>query len=97
MPAYILLMKLTDQGAKDIKGAPARIEAGIKAFEAMGGKVQSFHIVTGDYDYVTVGEAPDDEVALAFAMALGAGGNVHTTTLKGFTTDEMRSMIGKMP
>ena len=36
MPIYINLLKLTDQGAKAIKDAPGRIEAGIKAFEKMG-------------------------------------------------------------
>jgi uncharacterized protein with GYD domain len=33
MPNYVILMKLTDQGAKTIKDAPGRIEAGIKALE----------------------------------------------------------------
>ena len=38
MPNYITLFRLTDQGIKAIKDAPGRIEAGIKAFEKMGGK-----------------------------------------------------------
>ena len=42
MPNYIILMKLTDQGAKTIKDAPGRVEAGIKAFEKMGGKMIGF-------------------------------------------------------
>ena len=45
MPSYILLMKLTDQGVKAIKEAPARIEAGIKGWEAMGGKVKGFYML----------------------------------------------------
>jgi uncharacterized protein with GYD domain len=39
MPAYIGLYKLTDQGIKDIKNAPARVEEAIKGVQAMGGKV----------------------------------------------------------
>ena len=38
MPTYIGLYKLTDQGIKNIKDAPQRIEEAIKAAEAMGGK-----------------------------------------------------------
>jgi uncharacterized protein with GYD domain len=36
MPTYIGLFKLTDQGIKEIKEAPQRIEEGIKAWEKMG-------------------------------------------------------------
>ena len=46
MSNYIILMKLTDQGAKAIKDAPGRIETGIKGFEAMEGKVTGFYAVT---------------------------------------------------
>ena len=33
MVTYMLMMKLTDQGLKELKKAPQRIEEGIKAFE----------------------------------------------------------------
>jgi len=43
MPTYIVLYKLTDQGIRNIKEAPQRIEEGIKAIEAMGGKTINFY------------------------------------------------------
>jgi len=97
MPAYILLMKLTDQGIKAIKNAPGRVEAGIKAWEAMGGKMIGFYTVMGEYDYVAVGEASSDEVAMTFALALGSLGNVRTTTLKAYTKEEFAAMVKKLP
>jgi uncharacterized protein with GYD domain len=97
MPTYITLMKLTDQGIKDIKEAPQRIEEGIKTFEAMGGKLIGFWTVMGEYDYVAVAEGPSDELAMTFNLGLGAGGNVRTTTLKAFTTEELAEMIKKLP
>ena len=97
MPTYVVLYKLTDQGIKDIKGAPGRYEEGVKKFEAMGGKVIGFYATMGEYDYVGIGEAPSDEVAMIFALALGALGNVRTTTLKGFSPEEFASMIRKLP
>jgi uncharacterized protein with GYD domain len=97
MPSYIVLMKLTEQGAKAVKEAPARIEAGIKGWEAMGGKMTSFFVVMGDYDYVAVGEAPNDEIAATFALALGSLGNVKTTTLRAFTKDEFAALVKKLP
>jgi uncharacterized protein with GYD domain len=97
MPHYVLLMKLTEQGAKAIKDAPVRLEAGIKGFEAMGGKVTEFFVVMGEYDYVAFGEAPSDEVAAAFSLALSSLGNVKTQTLKAFTRAEFAAVVKKLP
>ena len=97
MATYVLLMKLTDQGIKEIKNAPQRIEAATKGLETMGGKLISFYTVMGEYDYVAVGEAPSDEVALAFLLGLGSAGNVRTTTLKAFTKEQLAAIVGKLP
>ena len=75
------MMKLTDQGAKSIKDAPNRLQAGIKAWEGMGGKVLGVYAAMGEYDYMTIGEAPNDEVMMAFRMAI-SGGNVHMRRLR---------------
>jgi uncharacterized protein with GYD domain len=42
MPTYIALMKLTEQGIKNIKNAPQRVEAARKGIEATGGKMTGF-------------------------------------------------------
>ncbi len=97
MPIYVVLMKLTDQGAKDIKGAPARIEAGTKALEAAGGKLIGFYAVMGKYDYVAICESPSDEVAIGQSLALTAGGAVKTTTLRAFTVQEFVGILKKLP
>lgn len=97
MPSFVLLMKLTAKGAAEIKEAPRRIDEGVKAFEAMGGKLSSFHITMGPYDYVSIGEAPSDEVAAAFAMALTSQGNVTTTSMRAFNRDEFGVLVSKLP
>ena len=97
MPIYITLYKLTDQGIKNIKDAPERLEKGIKAFEQMGGKLIGFYLTMGEYDYVGIGEAPSDEAAAVFNLAQGALGNVRTTTLKAFTTEEFAEIVKKIP
>ena len=97
MVRRITFMKLTDQGAKDIKAAPKRIEEGIKAFEKMGGKMVGFYVVTGEYDYIAIGESPNDEVVMAFNMALSSLGNVRTTTIQAFTKEEFAAIVKKLP
>jgi uncharacterized protein with GYD domain len=52
MVTYMMLMKLTDQGIKNVREAPERIESGLKAFEKAGGKIVGFWIAIGKYDSV---------------------------------------------
>lgn len=97
MPSYIILMKFTEQGIKNVKEAPQRIDAGIKGWEALGGKLTSFYATMGEYDYIAIGEAPSDAVAMTFLLQLGAGGNVRTTTLKAFSVAEFTEFVKKLP
>ena len=97
MPTYIGLYKLTDQGIKNIKEMPQRIEKAIEASEAVGGKLLGAYVVMGDYDLVSIAEFPNDETALTLALALGAQGNIRTTTLKAFTKAEFAEIVTRLP
>ncbi len=97
MSTYITLYRFTDQGINAIKDIPQLIEEAIKEYEAMGGKVIGVYAVMGEYDIVAIGELPNDEAAMTFALALGSRGNVRSTTLKAFTTEEFAGMIKKLP
>jgi len=97
MPTYIALMKLTEQGIKDIKTFPQRLEAAKKGMAAVGGKMVAFYSVLGEYDYVAVTEFPSDEVGMGFLLTLGGLGNVRTTTLKAFTEKEFIGIVKKLP
>jgi len=97
MPTSIVLMKLTDQGIRDIKNAPQRIEQGIKGLEAVGGKMNGFYSVMGEYDYVAIAEVPSDEVGVGFTLALGSQGNVRTTTLRAFTKEQFAEVVKRLP
>jgi uncharacterized protein with GYD domain len=63
----------------------------------MGGKLSGFYGVMGEYDYVAVGEMPNDEAATTFALALSSLGNVRTTTLRAYTREEFAAMVKKLP
>ena len=97
MVRMVLLLKLTEQGAKDIKAAPQRIEQAIKTFEKMGGKVLGFYVITGEYDYIAVGEMPSDEVGMTFVMGLTAQGNVKVTTCRAYSQQEFAAIVGRLP
>jgi uncharacterized protein with GYD domain len=93
MAIWVSLVNLTDQGIRDIKKGPERLEEAANRIEEVGGKLLGFYLTMGDYDYVTIVEGPSDEVAMTFLLGMGAAGNIRTKTLKAFTLDEFKEMV----
>jgi uncharacterized protein with GYD domain len=97
MQTYVILMNLTDEGIKNVKEAPTRLEMTSKALEAVGGKLVGFYATMGQYDYITIAEGPDDETAFIQLLTLGMLGNVRTVTLKAFSQDKFLEIVKKLP
>ena len=95
MPTYVSLINWTDKGIAGFKDTVARAEAGKQLAGKFGGSLKEIYWTIGPYDIVAVSEAPDDESATAFALALSAQGNVRTTTMRAFGADEMRGIVAK--
>jgi uncharacterized protein with GYD domain len=81
MATYILLSTLTDEGRKTIKGRPERIQEVNREIEAMGARVIDQYAVLGNYDFVSIVEAVDNETIARISVELGARGTVQITTL----------------
>ena len=96
MPTYILLVRWTTQGLQKIKDSPSRLDAGKKAFEAAGIKLRAFYMVMGQYDQVTIAEAPDDATMAKALLGLASQGNLQTETLRAFTEDEYKKIISEI-
>ena len=97
MPTYITLANWTEQGIRNVKESPQRLDAAKKAVEAAGGKWVSFYMTMGRYDMVVIIEAPGDEVASAVLLAIGSGGSVRTETMKAYPEAEYRNIVAKIP
>jgi len=96
MPTYINLVSWTDQGIRNIKEAPQRIDAFRKTVESAGGKLTGFYVTMGKYDIVTIIEAPSDEALANISLNTGSKGSVRTETMKAFTEQEFRNILTKM-
>ena len=90
-------MNLTAKGLADLKSAPSRMDAGVKAIEAAGGKVLSFSATMGPYDYVMVAEGPSDEYAARMSLARASQGYVTIQTLRAFSPEEFAGIVGQLP
>nr|WP_274709214.1 GYD domain-containing protein [Nitratireductor luteus] len=88
-----MLVNWTDQGVKNVRESPKRLDTAKALLEEMGGAFKAVYLTMGDCDLVAVCEAPDDAVAARFALTLSAGGNVRTRTLKAFPEAAYREII----
>jgi len=95
MATYVNLMKLTDQGIRSYKDTVSRAETYWAAIKEAGGRVIQEVWTTGEYDIVTIFEAPDDETAAALSLQCNALGNVRITTSRAFTAEEVQKIIAK--
>ncbi len=93
MPTYISLMNYTEQGLRNVKKSPSRIDAARKAAEDLGGKLGDLYLTMGAYDLIAISEFPDDATATTFVLKVGAIGNVRTTTVKAFPENAYRKIV----
>ena len=49
MPTFISFVNWTDQGIKNVKDAPNRLEAARAALKGLGGEVKDVYVTNGQY------------------------------------------------
>ena len=96
MPTYVSLFNYTDQGIRNIKDSPKRLDASKKALKKLGGEMKAFYLTQGHFDGVLIFEVPNEEALTRFLLTTGAAGSVRTTTLRAYTEDEFRQHIAAL-
>lgn len=96
MAHYVMLLKFTDQGIRNVKDTTKRAAAFSKMASKMGAKINNMLWTLGQYDLVAIIEAPNDETIAALAVTLGKLGNISIQTLRGFTSSEMDGILKKV-
>ena len=81
MPKYVVLSTLTDHGLKTLKENPDRMTEVNTEIQRMGAKVLEQWAVLGQFDFVTVIEAPDNATMSRVSVELGSRGSVRLMTL----------------
>ncbi len=97
MATYITLLHFTQQGIKNIKQGPERLDAAKQVFKAAGAEIKDFYLTMGQYDAIVISEAPDDETTSKIALTIGSQGNVQTQTFRAYPESEYRKIIADLP
>lgn len=93
MPIYIMISTLTDEGRKTIKKHPERIEEVNREIENMGAKVLAQYAVLGQYDFINILEAPNNEAIAKLSIELGSRGTVHIITIPAIPVEDFVSKM----
>jgi len=96
MVTYVMLANFTDQGIRNAKDSPKRAEAFKQMAKTFGVIVKELLWTQGQYDIVTVMDAPDESSVMTLSLSLGALGNVRTESMRAFSATDMKEIVDKM-
>ena len=88
MPTYVMLTTLTPEGVQTLKNNPSRILEVNKEVEQLGAEVKAQWAVLGQYDFVNVVEAPDEQTMARVSLELGSRGTAKYETLAAIPVDD---------
>jgi uncharacterized protein with GYD domain len=88
-----MLTNLTSDGVKTLKNNPARVAEVNKEVEQLGVKVLSQWATLGQYDFVSVVEAPDAQTMAKVSVELGSRGTTSNQTLSAITAEEFAASL----
>jgi uncharacterized protein with GYD domain len=95
MATFISLVNFTDQGIRSVRESPDRYTAFKATAEKLGVNIKAAFYTVGHFDAVFVAEGSDEAVTAAL-LKLGSLGNARTETLRAFSIDEMRKIVGSI-
>lgn len=81
MATYILLLTLDSDGREKMLADPESLLRAEAQISVPGVKLLGLYGVLGDYDFVTLVEAPDNDSVARFSLELGVSAGTHVTTL----------------
>ena len=93
MPTYVMLTNLTPEGVQTLKNNPGRVGEVNKEVEQLGVKVKDQWAKLGQFDFITIVEAPDPETMAKVSVELGSRGTMTSETLVAVPTAELVKTI----
>ncbi|VVB94291.1 GYD domain protein [uncultured archaeon] len=88
MPRYIIISRLTDEGAKTLKKNPGRIKEVNSELKDMGINVLDQYAVLGNFDFLNIVEADNETTITKALVELLSRGSVKTMTYKAIPVSE---------
>ena len=95
MPTYVMLSTLGPQGSATLSENPERLRQVNEDVEAMGATVLHQWALLGQWDFITILDAPDNETVARVATSLSSRGTLKTRTLAAIDIDDFIVQLQK--
>ena len=89
MPTYAMLSTLGPDGWETLRQNPDRITAVREEVESLGLRVIAQYALMGQYDFLNIIEAPDEQAMANAAIMLAARGTMRTTTMQAIPVEDL--------
>ncbi len=96
MATYVMLVNFTDQGVLHVKDTANRASHYKELAAKLGCTVKENYWTQGQYDVVSIVDAPDEASMTALAMSVGKLGFIRTQTLRAFSAAELAPIMDKV-
>jgi len=93
MATYVTLINFTDQGIRNVKDTANRASTYKKLATQLGCTLKEIYWTQGQYDVVSIVDAPDDAAATALAMSVAKLGFIRTHSMRAFTLAELAPIM----
>jgi uncharacterized protein with GYD domain len=93
MAVFIMLTKLTSNGVRTIKDNPGRVQEVNREVEQLGVKVLDQWATLGEYDFVSVVEAPDEKTMAKVSVELGSRGTTSNETMAAIPAEDFTTSL----
>jgi uncharacterized protein with GYD domain len=93
MPTFVMLTNLTSEGVQTLKNNPSRIQEVNKEVEQLGVTVKEQWATLGQYDFITIVEAPDEKIMAKVSVELGSRGTMSSQTLAAISAEDFASAL----
>lgn len=95
MPKFVMLSTIGPDGFATLRENPQRLKAVNQDVESMGVRIIEQYALFGQWDFITILEAPDDPTMAKVATTLAARGTLKTMTLKAIEVDDYINAMGE--
>lgn len=92
---YILLARLSDDGQKKMLDNPDLFNSVCAELDVPGTKLLARYGVLGEYDFILIAEAKNNESIARLSLSLGARAGLHIETLPAITANFLEMPTGQ--
>ena len=97
MMTFLVSLKWTDKGIREIRDTPNRVKVGRGLAKKVGIEIKHIYLTSGESDVLLIIDTPNGDAVAKFCLALGSLGNVHTRTARAWPEAEYLKLVSELP